>query len=557
MAERMGRKGSAGWLATMLATAIALAASPQAWAQDKAASEPTTSSQPGKASLDWPQLQRDAGHSGRTSASVGPAVKCKWVWVDEQNVTRNFESRKDSRIAYPKERTVVIAGDVQPIVAEGKVFFGADNGQFFALNASNASTAWKAQLGGAILHTAAYADGKVVVPCMDRKLYCFSAIDGRKLWEMPTGAGILAAPLIVDKVAYVGSRDGVFYAASLSDGRVLWKYTALAKDAEDPFTGAPIVQPAASDGTHIFFGAENLYFYCLDAKTGKEVWRKKLRGQSLLYTWPVVVGKVVMIPVMTSAGDVAYLCEAELKALPGLDDKKSTDMVKRNALAKDIWPKERDIFLKWLKENPHQQSMFVLDAATGEEAYTMPLGRVGGLNNPPRAPVLYSDGRPILYWRTKSSTVMTGGTFASDFTPDLSAMNVQTGDREAFTPDKATGMNCEMDNNWTLTVGGDWVYLNNHMRGVMSVNPKTGDKGRITSIMANWDGGDFRGWGNQIIYWGNDSNKTDALPPSTHRSPQGDSGVTIVEVDGKPTMIFSESGHYQIDFGAIVALESK
>lgn len=497
-----------------------------------------------RAERDWPQLQRDAARSGRSDISVGPRVKAKWIWVDEEHVTRDFDSRKDAKISYPSTRTLIIAGSVQPVVAEQKVFFGADDGSLFALNAADASTAWKVKGDGAVLHTAAYAAGRVVVPNMDHNLYCFAAADGRQIWKVTAGAGFSAAPLIVEGTVLIGSRDGTFYAVDLHSGRVRWRYRTVAASPDDLFSGAPIMQPAASDGRHVFFGAENLYFYCLDVKTGAELWRTKLRGQSFQYSWPVVADGRVIVPMMTSAGDVAYLCEKELDALP-------------NGPAAEIWPQERRMLLQWLDENPQQQSMFVLDVVTGKEAFRMPLGRVGGLNNPPRSPAIYSDGRPVLYWRTKTATVLTGGTFASKYTPDLSALNLRTGDREFFTPPRNSGFGVEMDNDFALTVGGDWIYLNNHMRGAHMVNPKIGEASRLTSIMADWDGGNFRNWGNQVIYWGNDSNRRDSLPPSAHRSPQGDSGVTVVEVGGKPTLILSESGHYQIDFGAIVALEDK
>jgi len=498
----------------------------------------------GAGELDWPQLQRDAARSGRTSLSVGPRVKCRWVWVDEQHVTRGFESKRDASIAYPRVRTLIIAGDVQPIVVEGKVFFGASDGQFFALNATDAATAWKAKLGGAILHTAAYADGKVVVPCMDHKVHCFAAADGKKLWQATTGAGVHAAPLIVGRTVYVGSRDGRFYAIRLADGKVAWTYTALAGSPDDPFTAAPIVQPAASDGTRVLFGAENMYFYCLDARTGSELWRRRLFAQSFQYGWPVVVRERVMVPVMVARGRAEWLCEKELDALP-------------KGSAAEVWPREREMFLRWLKANPHQQSIYVLDLATGREPYKMPLGRVGGINYPPRAPVLYSDGRPILYWRTKTATVLTGGSFGTKYTPDISAMSYETGDREPFAPPRRSGHGAELDNNFTLTVGGNWLYMNNHMRGAHMVNPRTGRASRLTSILAVWDGGGFRAWGNQIIYLGNDSDPKALPPPSAHRSPQGDSGVAIAEVGGTPMLFLSESGHYQIDFGAIVCLESR
>lgn len=495
--------------------------------------------------LDWRQLQRDPARSGRTSIHVGPDVQALWIWVDEDHVTRDFVSEPGAYIAYPETREIIVAGDVQPIVADGKVLFGATGGEFFALNASDGSTAWKQQLGGAVLHTAAAGDDVVVVGCMDHNIYGLNLADGEIRWRVTTGAGVQAAPLIVDGSAYVGSRDGQFYAIDLATGEVRWRYRTVAEGPESPFSGAPILQPAASDGRRVFFGAENMYFYCLDLDTGDELWRRPIIGQSFQYSWPVVVEDKVFVPVMVSHGNAEFVIEQQLDDLGP-----STD-------PNDTWPGERAMIADWLEQNPHQRSMVVFDTATGEQPWQMPLGRVGGINYPPRSPVIYSDGRPVLYWRTRSATVLTGGTYGTKYTPDLSAVDLNTGDRVAFGPPRASGMGAELDNNFELTVGGDWIYFNNHMRGAHMVNPQTGQASRLTSILAIWDGGNFRGWGNQIIYLGNDADPRELPPPSTHRSPQGDSGIAIAEVDGSPKLFLNESGHYQITFGAIVCLEDE
>jgi len=39
------------------------------------------------------------------------------------------------------------------------------------------------------------------------------------------------------------------------------------------------MQSAASDGERVFFGAENMFFYALDAETGQELWRRKWAGR--------------------------------------------------------------------------------------------------------------------------------------------------------------------------------------------------------------------------------------------------------------------------------------
>jgi len=57
------------------------------------------------------------------------------------------------------------------------------------------------------------------------------------------------------------------------------------------------------------------------------------------------------------------------------------------------------------------------------------MGRVGGIGYPGRAPVIDTQGRILMYWRTKSAVLLSGGTFGSAYTPDISAMDPATGDR--------------------------------------------------------------------------------------------------------------------------------
>ena len=78
-----------------------------------------------------------------------------------------------------------------------------------------------------------------------------------------------------------------------------------------------------------------------------------------------------------------------------------------------------------------------------------------------------------------------------------------------------------------------------------------------TLALADWDGANFRNWGNRLIWISNDANPKALPPPSIHRSPQGDCGVVLATIKGRPTMFIQESGHYQIDFGCLAAVEGQ
>jgi outer membrane protein assembly factor BamB len=384
---------------------------------------------------------------------------------------------------------------------------------------------------------------------MDGNIYALDAAQGTTRWIFPTRAGISVAVLVVQEMVCVGSRDGHFYAIDLDTGRLKWSYRTVADHADHPHSGAPIMQSAASDGERIFFGAENMFFYALEVRTGHERWRKKLGGQSFMYSWPVVSGDLVMTFTMVPDGLSEFKMEKELEALPERGREES-----RPDYAARVWPQERTAIRQWLAEHPHYRNFHVMETADGTSPYgeEVPMGRVGGIGYPGRAPVLDQAGRILLYWRTKSAVFLTGGTFGTKYTPDISALDPATGDRVWF--EVSTPMGAELDNNFTLTVGGDWLYLNNHMRGAHCLNLKTGRSIRATSILAEWDGANFRNWGNRLIWISNDDDPERLPPPSRHRSPQGDCGVVLATIRGRPMMFIQESGHYQIDFGCLAAV---
>ena len=274
-----------------------------------------------------------------------------------------------------------------------------------------------------------------------------------------------------------------------------------------------------------------------------------------MYSWPVVSNGLVMTFVGVPFGLSEYLLEDELKALPERNTGES-----RTAYASRVWPQEREVIRDWLAANPEYRNFYVFRTSDGTSPYAeeVPMGRVGGIGYPGRAPVLDNQGRILMYWRTKSAVFLTGGTFGTAYTPDISAMDPATGDRRWLTA--ASSLGIEVDNNSVLTVGGDQLYMSNHMRGTQTANLSSGQSARMSSIMAKWDGADFRGWGERLIWWGNDSDPDTmnvTLPPaSLYRSPQGDCGVVLATINGVPTMFIQESGHYQINFGALAAVEA-
>lgn len=76
-----------------------------------------------------------------------------------------------------------------------------------------------------------------------------------------------STPLLVDDYLYMGTESAKMFCINRHDGEVVWEYDTKTKHAKGIWSS-----PAHHDGK-IFFGAYNGIAYCLDAKSGKEVWK--------------------------------------------------------------------------------------------------------------------------------------------------------------------------------------------------------------------------------------------------------------------------------------------
>lgn len=90
-------------------------------------------------------------------------------------------------------------------------------------------------------------------------------------YRLQTNAEIVAQPsylppdpdVVGDSgVIYAVSKDGFVHAIRERDGASLWRFS----------TGEPIVQPAVVIGQHVYAATQPGGMYCLEAKSGKQVW---------------------------------------------------------------------------------------------------------------------------------------------------------------------------------------------------------------------------------------------------------------------------------------------
>jgi outer membrane protein assembly factor BamB len=201
-----------------------------------------------------------------------------------------------------------------PALAGGLVYAGSNDGNLYAIHASDGSLAWKFAANLGIASSPAVDAGVVYFSSVDGYIYAVSADKGEVKWKFRTegerrfaAAGIhgippshemmpdpydvfLSSPVIVNGRVFIGSGDHNVYAIDAATGTLAWKFA----------TGDVVhASPAIADGT-VYIGSWDRYMYALDAATGAMKWKfetgddQKIHNQIGIASSAAVVDGVVL-----------------------------------------------------------------------------------------------------------------------------------------------------------------------------------------------------------------------------------------------------------------------
>lgn len=149
-----------------------------------------------------------------------------------------------------------------PTIVDSFVYFGSDDGDVYALNASSAFERWAFSTGGSVQSSPNVVSGLVFIGSQDNNLYAINADSGEEEWAFVTGEAINSSPTVVNSTVFVGSDDGRLYAVNASSGQEMWAYET---------GGAVKSSPVVVNGT-VFFGSDDGTLYAINAESGEEQW---------------------------------------------------------------------------------------------------------------------------------------------------------------------------------------------------------------------------------------------------------------------------------------------
>jgi outer membrane protein assembly factor BamB len=150
---------------------------------------------------DWPTFHHDISHSGYSTTPSPTSNQTLWTYTT------------DSYIEWSS-----------PVVSNGLIYIGSDDGKIYCLNVSTGTKIWSFTIGSEIHNAPSVANNRVYIGANDNKVYCLNASTGVSLWNYTTNNWVESSPSIANGRVYVASDDNNVYCLNATTGARIWKY---------------------------------------------------------------------------------------------------------------------------------------------------------------------------------------------------------------------------------------------------------------------------------------------------------------------------------------------
>ena len=255
----------------------------------------------------WPMFQYDAQNTGFNADEQGIAPPLKVDWVKGGELAL-YETRTRPVIAdglvYVGERSGsrgkllaislltgkclwVIEGLIvenAPALANGRIYFGATDGKFYALDAKSGQTIWSVS-AGPTTSPIIFGD-RIYFGTQSGGVCVLNAATGEKLWSI-NRSGFRSAPAVTNDTLFIGGNEVI--ALDPSNGQIKWSFA----DQSRSFS-APAVR-----GKSVYVSSD-YYLYCLDADSGRVKWSRYLGIRNGSSKIPVLAGNTVYLGAVTA-----------------------------------------------------------------------------------------------------------------------------------------------------------------------------------------------------------------------------------------------------------------
>ncbi|MFH1223666.1 MAG: PQQ-binding-like beta-propeller repeat protein [Pseudomonadota bacterium] len=167
--------------------------------------------------------------------------------------------------------------DASPLYYQGVLYFGNNDGEVKAFSYRTGDYLWTYNTGYPIDSSPAICDNRLFVMSSEDILYSLDAVTGKVIWsikrDFPGRRPIVkwsSSPVCFDNTVYVGFSDGSLIGADVTSGTVVLEKKLNSKGKFKDIDATPYV-----DEKMVIIPSYDGNLYCLDRKTGGEIWNIK------------------------------------------------------------------------------------------------------------------------------------------------------------------------------------------------------------------------------------------------------------------------------------------
>jgi outer membrane protein assembly factor BamB len=159
--------------------------------------------------------------------------------------------------------------DASPVWREGWLIAGIESGEILAIRSTDGKLVWRRAVGR--LSAAPAVDGdRVVLPLVEGRVALADLATGEERWSRRLG-GSPGRVLVDDDRVFVGAQDNFFYCLDARSGGVSWRWR----------TAADVVGLAAVDAERVYFVSLDNVLRALDRFHGSQRWQRALVMRAL------------------------------------------------------------------------------------------------------------------------------------------------------------------------------------------------------------------------------------------------------------------------------------